>query len=132
MSNPEERPKQEKLVVSSEQKKFAATAAATAEFRDRWPFRARNHSGVCQWTEQRCGGPPSLHNTGFTVGMWRNRFTHRGLAGLGDEMRQERPDQMAMTALNGPYAYLEEVPKGARIGAVRALAARDGFESIPR
>jgi transposase len=35
-----------------------------------------------------------LRTTGFTVGLWRNRFITEGMVGLGDEMRPGAPRQI--------------------------------------
>ncbi len=36
-----------------------------------------------------------LRTTGFTVGLWRNRFIAEGVVGLGDEPRPGAPREMA-------------------------------------
>ena len=69
-----------------------------------------------------------LHTTGFTVGMWRNRFISEGLAGLGDEMRPGAPRQIGDDRVERAVRLtLEEAPKGATHWSSRGLAARTGL-----
>jgi len=60
-----------------------------------------------------------LRTTGFTVGMWRNRFITEGMVGLGDEMRPGAPRQIGDDRVERAVRLtLEEAPKEQRIGAV--------------
>lgn len=69
-----------------------------------------------------------LHTTGFTVGMWRNRFITGGVAALGDELRPGAPRQIGDDRVERAVRLtLEEAPKGATHWSSRALAARTGL-----
>jgi len=69
-----------------------------------------------------------LHTTGFTVGMWRNRFIRGGIAALGDEVRPGAPRQIGDDGIERAVRLtLEEAPKGATHWSSRALAARTGL-----
>ncbi len=69
-----------------------------------------------------------LHTTGFTVGIWRNRFIAKGVVGLGDEPRPGpwrgiRDDKVKQVV----RLTLEETPEGAARWSCRMLAARTGL-----
>ena len=55
-----------------------------------------------------------LRTTGFTVGLWRNRFIAEGLAGLGDEPRPGAPREIGDEKIEQVVRLtLEQTPKGA-------------------
>src|SRR5260370_15849574 len=69
-----------------------------------------------------------LRTTGFTVGMWRNRFITEGIVGLGDEMRPGAPRQIGDDRVERAVRLtLEEAPKGATHWSSRALAKKTGL-----
>jgi len=69
-----------------------------------------------------------LRTSGFTVGLWRNRFIRGGIAALGDEMRPGAPRQIGDDKVEGAVRLtLEETPKGTTHWSSRALAARTGL-----
>jgi transposase len=69
-----------------------------------------------------------MHTSGFTVGMWRNRFISGGIAALGDEMRPGAPRQIGDDQVERALRLtLEEAPKGATHWSSRALATRTGL-----
>ena len=77
MAIPRGRPKKRELLVSPEQK---------ITLRQRLQQPRSSPSG-----ESNAAVAAKLRTTGFTVGMWRNRFITEGIAGLGDEMRPGAP-----------------------------------------
>ena len=103
MSNPRGRPKQRELVVSPEQKITLRQLLQQPRSSRSLAFRVRIIL-ECASGQNNAAVAAKLHTTGFTVGMWRNRFITEGLAGLGTRCDQERPDRSAMTAWSGPYA----------------------------
>jgi len=62
MSNPRGRPKRRELIVSPEQKITLQQLLQQLRSLRSLAFRARNHSGVCQWTEQRWRGRQAAHH----------------------------------------------------------------------
>jgi transposase len=69
-----------------------------------------------------------LRTTGFTVGLWRNRFIAEGLAGLGDEPRPGAPREIGDEKIEQVVRLtLEKTPKGATHWSSRMLAARTGL-----
>src|SRR6201984_796757 len=70
----------------------------------------------------------NLHSTGFTVGLWRNRFIAEGIAGLGDEPRPGAPREIGDEEIERVVRLtLEKTPKGATHWSSRMLAARTGL-----
>ena len=90
MPNPRGRPKQRELVVSPEQKIALRRLLHQPRSSRSLAFRARIIL-ECVSGQNNAAVADKLHTTGFTVGMWRNRFITEGLAGLGDEMRPGAP-----------------------------------------
>ena len=74
-----------------------------------------------------------LRTSGFTVGMWRNRFIRGGIAGLGDEVRPGAPRQIGDDQVERAVRLtLEETPRETTHWSSRALATRTGLRSIHR
>ncbi len=69
-----------------------------------------------------------LRTTGFTVGLWRNRFIAEGVVGLGDEPRPGAPREIGDEKVEQVVRLtLEKTPKGATHWSSRMLAARTGL-----
>jgi transposase len=69
-----------------------------------------------------------LRTTGFTVGLWRNRFIAEGVAGLGDEPRPGAPREIGDEKIERIVRLtLENAPKGATHWSSRMLAAKTGL-----
>jgi transposase len=69
-----------------------------------------------------------LRTTGFTVGLWRNRFIAEGVAGLGDEPRPGAPREVGDEKIERIVRLtLENAPKGATHWSSRMLAAKTGL-----
>src|SRR5258708_8164456 len=94
MSNPRGRPKKRELVVSPEQKIALRQLLQQPRSSRSLAFRARIVL-ECASGESNAAVAAKLRTTGFTVGMWRNRFITEGMVGLGDEMRPGAPRQIA-------------------------------------
>src|SRR5260221_2917534 len=90
MSNPRGRPKQRELVVSPEQKIALRQLLQQPRSSRSLAFRARIVL-ECASGESNAPVAAKLRTTGFTVGMWRNRFITEGMVGLGDEIRPGAP-----------------------------------------
>src|SRR5216684_997863 len=86
MSNPRGRPKKREPVVSPEQKITLRQLVQQPRSSRSLAFRARIVL-ECASGESNAAVAAKLRTTGFTVGMWRNRFITEGIVGLGDEMR---------------------------------------------
>src|SRR5258708_9856843 len=66
-----------------------------------------------------------LRTTGFTVGLWRNRFIAEGVAGLGDEPRPGAPREIGDEKVEQVVRLtLEKTPKGTAHWTSPMLAAR--------
>jgi len=127
MSNPRGRPKQRELVVSPEQKIALRQLLQQPRSSRSLAFRARIVL-ECAGGESNAAVAAKLRTTGFTVGMWRNRFISEGMVGLGDEMRPGAPRQIGDERVERAVRLtLEEAPKGATHWSSRALAARTGL-----
>jgi len=126
MSIPRGRPKKRELLVSPEQKITLRQLQQPRNSRS-LAFRARIVL-ECASGESNDAVAAKLRTTGFTVGMWRNRFITEGIAGLGDEMRPGAPRQISDDRVERAVRLtLEETPKGATHWSSRALAARTGL-----
>jgi transposase len=69
-----------------------------------------------------------LRTTGFTVGLWRNRFIAEGVVGLGDEPRPGAPREIGDEKVEQVVRLtLEKTPKGATHRSSHMLAARTGL-----
>src|SRR6266853_1773408 len=127
MPIPRGRPKQRELVVSPEQKIALRRLLQPPRSSRSLAFRARIIL-ECVSGQNNAAVADKLHTTGFTVGMWRNRFITEGLAGLGDEMRPGAPRQIGDDRVERAVRLtLEEAPKGATHWSSRGLAARTGL-----
>src|SRR5271154_1768077 len=127
MSNPRGRPKQRELVVSPEQKIALRQLLQQPRSSRSLAFRARIVL-ECASGENNAAVAAKLRTTGFTVGLWRNRFITEGMVGLGDEMRPGAPRQIGDERVERTVRLtLEEAPKGATHWSSRALAAKTGL-----
>ena len=69
-----------------------------------------------------------LRTTGFTVGLWRNRFIAEGVVGLGDEPRPGAPREIGDEKVEQVVRLtLEKTPRGTTHWSSRMLAARTGL-----
>ena len=82
MPNPRGRPKQRELVVSPEQKIALRRLLQQPRSSQSLAFRARIIL-ECVSGQNNATVADKLRTTGFTVGMWRNRFYHRGPGWVG-------------------------------------------------
>src|SRR5438094_2360202 len=127
MPHPRGRPKQRELVVSPEQKITLRQLLRQPRSSRSLAFRARIIL-ECASGHNNAAVAAKLHTTGFTVGLWRNRFITGGLAALGDEMRPGAPRQIGDDRVERAVRLtLEEAPKGATHWSSRGLAARTGL-----
>jgi len=68
-----------------------------------------------------------LRTTGFTVGLWRNRFIAEGVVGLGDEPRPGAPREIGDEKVEQVVRLtLEKTPKGATHWSSRMLRPGPG------
>src|ERR1700747_3324802 len=131
MSNPRGRATKRELVVSPEQKITLRQLLQQPRSSRSLAFRARIIL-ECASGQNNAAVAAKLHTTGFTVGMWRNRFITEGLAGLGDEMRPGAPRQIGDDRVERAVRLtLAEVPNGPTHWSSRALAARTGLSQSP-
>ena len=127
MSNPRGRPTKRKLVVSPEQKLALRQLIQQPRSSRSLAFRARIVL-ECARGPNNAAVAAKMHTSGFTVGMWRNRFISGGIAALGDEVRPGAPRQIGDDRVERAVRLtLEEAPKGATHWSSRALAARTGL-----
>ena len=69
-----------------------------------------------------------LRTTGFTVGLWRNRFIAEGIAGLGDDPRPGAPREIGDEKIERVVRLtLEKTPPSATHWSSRMLAAKTGL-----
>src|SRR5882672_7648092 len=121
------RPKMHELVVSPAQKVELERIARQSRSARSVAFRARIIL-ECARGANNAAVAAKLRTTGFTVGLWRNRFIADGMVGLGDEMRPGAPRQIGDDRVERAVRLtLEEAPKGATHWSSRALAARTGL-----
>src|SRR6266702_4884838 len=121
------RPTKRKLVVSAEQKVALQQLIQQPRSSRSLAFRARIVL-ECAGGKNNTTVAAKLRTSGFTVGMWRNRFILGGIAGLGDEARPGAPRQIGDDQVERAVRLtLEEAPKGATHWSSRALAARTGL-----
>src|ERR1039457_1252932 len=127
MPNPRGRPRKRELVVSAEQKVTLRQLLQQPRNSRSLAFRARIIL-ECARGQSNASVAAKLRTTGFTVGMWRNRFIGDGIAALGDEVRPGAPRQIGDERVERAVRLtLEEAPKGATHWSSRALAARTGL-----
>ena len=84
------RPKKYELVVNDALRVELERMARQARSARSLAFRARIIL-ECAGGASNAAVAARLRTTGFTVGLWRNRFIAEGLAGLGDEPRPGAP-----------------------------------------
>src|SRR5882672_8610478 len=87
------RPKKHELVVSQTQRAELERLARQSRSGRSVAFRARVVL-ECVGGLSNAAVAAKLRTTGFTVGLWRNRFIAEGVVGLGDEMRPGAPRQI--------------------------------------
>ena len=127
MPNPRGRPTKRKLVVGPEQKLALQQLMQQPRNSRSLAFRARIIL-ECAQGQNNAAVAAKLHTSGFTVGMWRNRFIRGGIAGLGDEVRPGAPRQIGDDQVERAVRLtLEEAPRGATHWSSRALATRTGL-----
>jgi transposase len=127
MSNRRGRPTKRKLVVSPEQKLALRQLIQQPRSSRSLAFRARIVL-ECARGQNNAAVAAKMHTSGFTVGMWRNRFITGGIAALGDEVRPGAPRQIGDDQVERAVRLtLEQAPKGATHWSSRALATRTGL-----
>ena len=127
MESRRRRPKKHELVVSPGQRAELERIARQSRSARSVAFRAR--------IVLECGGGASnaavaakLRTTGFTVGLWRNRFIAEGVTGLGDEPRPGAPREIGDEKIEQVVRLtLEKTAKGATHWSSRMLAVRTGL-----
>ena len=87
------RPKKHELVVSPGQRAELERIARHSRSARSVAFRARIVL-ECAGGASNAAVAAKLRTTGFTVGLWRNRFIAEGVAGLGDEPRPGAPREI--------------------------------------
>ena len=118
MPNPRGRPKKRELVVSPEQKIALRQLLQQPRSSRSLAFRARIVL-ECASGESNAAVAAKLRTTGFTVGLWRNRFITEGWLVWVTRCGREHHGRLAMTVSNGPYASpWKRLPREQRIGAV--------------
>jgi transposase len=127
MSHPRGRPTKRKLVVSPDQKLALRQLTQQPRSSRALAFRARIVL-ECAKGENNAAVAAKLHTSGFTVGLWRNRFITGGIAALGDEVRPGAPRQIGDDQVERAVRRtLEQAPKGATHWSSRALATSTGL-----
>src|SRR6266481_375156 len=121
------RPKKHRLIVSPAQRVELERIARQSRSSRSAAFRARIVL-ACAKGASNAAVAANLHTTGFTVGLWRNRFIAEGVAGLGDEPRPGAPREIGDEKVEQVVRLtLEKTPKGATHWSSRMLAARTGL-----
>jgi transposase len=121
------RPKKHQLVVSPAQRAELERIARQSRSSRSASFRARIVL-ECAEGASNAAVAAKLRTTGFTVGLWRNRFIADGIAGLGDEPRPGAPREIGDDKIERVVRLtLEKTPKGATHWSSRMLAARTGL-----
>src|SRR5271165_2373800 len=121
------RPKKHELVVSSAQRVELERIARQSRSARSVAFRARIIL-ECATGASNAAVAAKLRTTGFTVGLWRNRFIAEGVVGLGDEPRPGAPREIGDEKVEQVVRLtLEKTPKGATHWSSRMLAARTGL-----
>jgi transposase len=121
------RPKKHELVVSPAQRvELERIARQSRSFRSA-SFRA-SIVLACASGSSNAAVAARLHTTGFTVGLWRNRFIAEGIAGLGDELRPGAPREIGDEEIERLVRLtLEKAPRGATHWSSRMLASKTGL-----
>lgn len=121
------RPKKRELVVSPVLRVELEHIARQSRSARSAAFRARIIL-ECAGGASNAAVAAKLRTTGFTVGLWRNRFIAEGLAGLGDEPRPGAPREIGDEKIERVVRLtLEKTPKGATHWSSRMLAAKTGL-----
>lgn len=121
------RPKKHELVVSPSQQVELERIARQSRSARSAAFRARIIL-ECAGGASNAAVAAKLRTTGFTVGLWRNRFIAEGVAGLGDEPRPGAPREIGDEQIERVVRLtLEKTPKGATHWSSRMLAAKTGL-----
>jgi transposase len=121
------RPKKHELVVSAAQRVGLERMARQSRSARSAAFRARIIL-ECAGEASNAAVAAKLRTTGFTVGLWRNRFIADGIAGLGDEPRPGAPREIGDEKIERVVRMtLEKTPRGATHWSSRMLAAKTGI-----
>ena len=121
------RPRKHELVVSPAQRVELERIARQSRSSRSAAFRARIVL-ECAGGASNAAVATKLHTTGFTVGLWRNRFIAEGVAGLGDEPRPGAPREIGDEKIERVVRLtLENTPKGATHWSSRTLASKTGL-----
>src|ERR1700687_4169170 len=105
------RPKKHELVVSPAQKTELGRLVRLARSARSVAFRARIVL-ECAGGASNAAIAAKLRTTGFTVGLWRNRFIAEGVVGLGDEPRPGAPREIGDEKIEqGVRVTLEKTPQ---------------------
>ncbi len=115
------------LVVSQAQKAELERIARQSRSARSVAFRARIIL-ECAGGANNAAVAAKLRTTGFTVGVWRNRFIAEGLVGLGDEPRPGAPREIGDEKIEQVVRLtLEKTPKGVTHWSSRMLATKTGL-----
>jgi transposase len=121
------RPKKHELVVSPAQRIELERLARQSRSARSVAFRARIILD-CAAGASNAAVAAKLRTTGFTVGLWRNRFIAEGVVGLGDEPRPGAPREIGDEKIEQVVRLtLEKTPKGVTHWSSRMLAAKTGL-----
>jgi transposase len=121
------RPKKHELLVNNLQRVELERMARQSRRARSAAFRARIVL-ECAGGASNAAVAAKLRTTGFTVGLWRNRFIAEGVVGLGDEPRPGAPREIGDEKVEQVVRLtLEKTPKGATHWSSRMLAARTGL-----
>ena len=121
------RPKKYELMVSPAQRVELERIARQSRSARSAAFRARIVL-ECASGVNNAAVAAKLRTTGFTVGLWRNRFIAEGVAGLGDEPRPGAPREVGDEKIERIVRLtLENAPMGATHWSSRMLAAKTGL-----
>ncbi len=121
------RPKKYELLVNNAQRAELERMARQSRSARSVAFRARIVL-ECAGGASNAAVAAKLRTTGFTVGLWRNRFIAEGVVGLGDEPRPGAPREIGDEKVEQVVRLtLEKTPKGATHWSSRMLAARTGL-----
>ena len=121
------RPKKHELVVSPAQKIELERLVRLSRSARSVAFRARIVL-ECAGGASNAAIAAKLRTTGFTVGLWRNRFIAEGVVGLGDEPRPGAPREIGDEKIEQVVRLtLEKTPKGVTHWSSRMLAAKSGL-----
>src|SRR5713226_5358076 len=130
MPHPRGRPRKRDLVVSQEQKIALRRLLQQPRNSRSLAFRARIVL-ECASGKSNAAVAAKLRTTGFTVGLWRNRFITGGVAALGDEVRPGAPRKIGDDRVERAVRLtLEEARKEATHWSSRAVGSENRTESI--